>query len=351
MILESRRSHFIRRLLQLRAPGVLLLCILIIFHTHNINLDEVWDALEVCSGEALLSRCLRFGSGLRVAAFDIDDWGSFAQQRGLPCHRNPLDMTTSAGMALLLVSLLRAKKRVIVHFGVPCSSWVLLSRATTARTWLAPLGDCSVKSVADGNLLAARMCILIYIILAHQGHFTIEQPSTSLLFRHPRFQQIISLVKVWRVHFWMRLLGSKYPKRSVIYSSSPKVWRFKTGHLRMGRRKSKGLLVKHYRDSTGRARFVGKKVNLKHSARYPLGFGLRYLSLFSDLQSETSTFKDLREVPRAGDIDMEDFLESLQTNLEDTWGDAQMAEVCQYLYGNTDANLPPEVKQYLPRWL
>jgi hypothetical protein len=40
-----------------------------------------------------------------------------------------------------------------------------------------------------------RMCILIYIILAHQGHFTIEQPSTSLLFRHPRFQQIISLVK------------------------------------------------------------------------------------------------------------------------------------------------------------
>lgn len=309
MILESRRSHFIRRLLQLRAPGVLLLCILIIFHTHNINLDEVWDALEVCSGEALLSRCLRFGSGLRVAAFDIDDWGSFAQQRGLPCHRNPLDMTTSAGMALLLVSLLRAKKRVIVHFGVPCSSWVLLSRATTARTWLAPLGDCSVKSVADGNLL------------------------------------------VWRVHFWMRLLGSKYPKRSVIYSSSPKVWRFKTGHLRMGRRKSKGLLVKHYRDSTGRARFVGKKVNLKHSARYPLGFGLRYLSLFSDLQSETSTFKDLREVPRAGDIDMEDFLESLQTNLEDTWGDAQMAEVCQYLYGNTDANLPPEVKQYLPRWL
>jgi hypothetical protein len=48
---------------------------------------------------------------------------------------------------------------------------------------------------------------------------------------------------------------------------------------------------------------------------------------------------------------MEDFLESLQTNMEDTWGDAQMAEVCQYLYGNTDANLPPEVKQYLPRWL
>ena len=90
-------------------------------------------------------------------------------------------------------------------------------------------------------------------------------------------------VEVWRVHFWMRLLGSKYPKRSVIYSSSPKVWRFKTGHLRMGRRKSKGLLVKHYRDSTGRARFVGKKVNLKHSAN--LGWKMVLLFLYMKLET------------------------------------------------------------------
>ena len=80
----------------------------------------------------------------------------------------------------------------------------------------------------------------------------------------------------------MRLLGSKYPKRSVIYSSSPKVWRFKAGHLRMGRRKSKGLLVKHYRDSTGRARFVGKKVNLKHSAN--LGWKMVLLFLYMKLK-------------------------------------------------------------------
>lgn len=39
-----------------------------------------------------------------------------------------------------------------------------------------------------------RMCILIYLILAQQGTFTIEQPSTSLLFRHPRFQALISKI-------------------------------------------------------------------------------------------------------------------------------------------------------------
>ena len=74
------------------------------------------------------------------------------------------------------------------------------------------------------------------------------------------------LSKVWKVYFWMRLLGSKYPKRSVIYSSTQKIWRFKTGKLRMGRRKQRSLLVRKYKDLNGKPRFVGKKDGLKHSA-------------------------------------------------------------------------------------
>ena len=128
---------------------------------------------------------------------------------------------------LLLVAVLRGKKKLVAHFGLPCASWVLLSRGTTARSWLAPLGDVSVKCVADANLLCSRlgilkainlelsfqqpfpnnkfktvfapigrMCLLIILILAHQGNFTIEQPSTSLIFRHPRFRQLISMFKV-----------------------------------------------------------------------------------------------------------------------------------------------------------
>jgi len=62
---------------------------------------QVWDALEVCSGEALLSKCLRFGAGLNVAAFDVLDWEGFATKRGIPCKQNPLDMASTAGMAFL----------------------------------------------------------------------------------------------------------------------------------------------------------------------------------------------------------------------------------------------------------
>ena len=55
----------------------------------------------MCSGEALLSRCLRYGANLRVAAFDVLDWKPYAEPRGLPGGHNPLDLGSSAGMAFL----------------------------------------------------------------------------------------------------------------------------------------------------------------------------------------------------------------------------------------------------------
>ena len=61
---------------------------------------------------------------------------------------------------------------------------------------------CLLETIRSMNLILNpgtfsrfRMCILIWLILAQQGQFTLEQPSTSLLFRHPRFQQIIGLCK------------------------------------------------------------------------------------------------------------------------------------------------------------
>ena len=64
----------------------------------------------------------------------------------------------------------------------------------------------------------------------------------------------------------MKLLGAKTPKRSIIWGNTPRIWRFKTGHLKVSRKKAQSLLVKKYKDATGKARFVGKKKPLKHSA-------------------------------------------------------------------------------------
>lgn len=43
----------------------------------------------------MLSRCLRYGRGLRIGAVDINDWPSGGN--------NPLDLSSNAGMALLVI--------------------------------------------------------------------------------------------------------------------------------------------------------------------------------------------------------------------------------------------------------
>ena len=115
---------------------------------------------------------------------DINDWTNVS-------GNNPLDLASSAGMAFLalkitsflgclhnpyfqqppypslnhgllmvlrlaMVLVLAGAERMVCHFGLPCGSFVVASRGTTLRTYLSPMGDLKVPSVALGNLLTSR---------------------------------------------------------------------------------------------------------------------------------------------------------------------------------------------------
>lgn len=82
-----------------------------VHHWYACNARQVWDALEVAGGALL--RCLRYGAGLSMAAFDIADWDGYCLCRGIPGQRNPLDMAP-AGMAFL-VSKLISPSRLFIH--------------------------------------------------------------------------------------------------------------------------------------------------------------------------------------------------------------------------------------------
>ena len=47
------------------------------------------------------------------------------------------------------------------HFGLVCSSWVVVSRGSSLRHWLAPMGDGSRDFVAGGNKMVSRPTIEI----------------------------------------------------------------------------------------------------------------------------------------------------------------------------------------------
>lgn len=83
----------------------------------------------------------------------------------------------------------------------------------------------------------------------------------------------MSVAKVWKQLFWMKLYGAKTAKRSVLWSNSKNVGIFKTGVLRRkgsGVRRTAPALVKHYVDSSGKKRFSGILKNLKRSGTLSL---------------------------------------------------------------------------------
>ena len=54
------------------------------------------------------------------------------------------------------MSILRSPDRLLVVFGIVCSTWIALSRASTKRSFWRPLGDVMLKGVAASNVMVSR---------------------------------------------------------------------------------------------------------------------------------------------------------------------------------------------------
>ena len=102
----------------------------------------------------------------------------------------------------------------VCWMGILCSSWSAMSRGSTYRSWLAPLGLDTVKCVVEGNIMVGRWgplvlsipelgclmfvrCVLLMApVTACNGKFIVEQPRQSLLNRHPRFRWLARALHV-----------------------------------------------------------------------------------------------------------------------------------------------------------
>ena len=96
-----------------------------------------------------------------------------------------------------MVSILRGDSNGFCNWqGIKCSTWVSISRPTTLRSFFDPLGRQDLPSVAEANIMVARSALVILLVLALNGTFMVEQPATSILWRHPRMQWICTITAV-----------------------------------------------------------------------------------------------------------------------------------------------------------
>lgn len=99
----------------------------------------------------------------------------------------------------MLAAILSSREGAfLIHFGVVCSTWVAISQGSCRRSFWAPLGDTELPTVVNANEMVGKMCCLLLVIQACGGTFTVEQPRSSLLYRHPAFQAVCERMRMWR---------------------------------------------------------------------------------------------------------------------------------------------------------
>jgi hypothetical protein len=59
-------------------------------------------------------------------------------------------------LSLALAAVLMSKDQALTIMGFVCSSWISISKGTSARTFMSPLGDTSIPFVAQGNMMLSR---------------------------------------------------------------------------------------------------------------------------------------------------------------------------------------------------
>jgi hypothetical protein len=135
-----------------------------------------------------------------------------------------------------------------------CSSWVFMSRGSTGRTSVLPLGAATSTSAKQGNLLASRCAALAALAAGINVTWAFEQPMTSLMPRHPRMQSLWGAQTVWRASVAMSAYGARSVKRMYVWCNHRAVGVIQA---KGGRVEGDPTIVTHYVDSQGKARVVG----------------------------------------------------------------------------------------------
>ena len=170
------------------------------------------DAVDFFSGKGQVTRNFK-KRGLRAKSFDILDNAKYEDMNGIwgfctalqYCRR--LCPTTG-----------------ILWLGTVCSTWIFLSRDSTMRTDTDARGDVSRRCVRAGNKQAARSALILVIAFARKLAFVLEQPGSSLLFKHPAMlfvgRRAVHLGFLWHiVETYMWHFQAPHVKRTALLSN------------------------------------------------------------------------------------------------------------------------------------
>ena len=135
------------------------------------------------------------------------------------------DFVSTIGFLQAIKHTLRIMPSGVLHGGVPCSSFIFMSRGTSKRSRCWPAGNTKEPTVALANTITSRFSLLILIALARSVWWTVEQPLSSLMAAYAPMRHAMevtaSFLSLNYVSTSMGMFGAFSVKPSQIWGSLP----------------------------------------------------------------------------------------------------------------------------------
>ena len=114
------------------------------------------------------------------------------------------DLMNDLGFMFAIRQLLRVHEGGLAFFGMPCNSFSFMSKSLHGRTPKNPWGCLCFVFVQQGNILGARMCLLLALCVARGIRFMVENPDRSAIGFFPYLAHLMSFpdLKPERVFWW-----------------------------------------------------------------------------------------------------------------------------------------------------
>ena len=193
-----------------KAMKVLLPLLLLLGTGPDIG-DKDLDLVEFFCGCQAITRGAQF-MGRKAYGVDILSPQKVSQPR-----RN---LGTKHGFCLALKLICRLRRFGLTWWAPPCSSWVWISRATNKRSVEDPLGDENQKRVRWNNRLVSRLMILLELVRFLGLFWILEQPQSSIILEHPKFNKRLKRLGTRQKFLWMQCYGGESPKPTILYGDS-----------------------------------------------------------------------------------------------------------------------------------
>ena len=167
--------------------------------------------------------------------------------------------------------------------------------------------------------MVSRMTLILHILQCKGVFWLYEQPTSSLLWSHPRMEQFCTKYDCYRCFTWMGSYGADSPKGTTLWSSKPGVKKL-ARHYPANRSFNSEMTRKSI-TCEGKVSVSGG-ADLKKSQAYTAQFGMATLTTWMD---EPFNY----DMPLLDDAKIPNLWAPIPK--KDRWEDARLVEVFQFL--------------------